>query len=215
MTDLIIFDCDGVLIDSEPIACRTMETALNNFGVAISYEEVVEHHIGTSIKGVIADIKDRYEVDLTPEFWAGHLALFLAAIETDLEPIVGIENLLDQLDLPSCVASSGRMLRLKPALETVGLYNRFAPHIFNAEMVKHAKPAPDLFLHAASQMNTTPSNCVVIEDSKAGVTAAKAAGMYCIGFTGGGHCGPGHAEVLQGLGGDVVIDDMSKLLALL
>ena len=145
MTELVIFDCDGVLIDSEPLACRAMETALNNFGVAISYQEVVKHHIGSSIKGVMADIKDRYDVDLTPEFWAGHLKLFLNEIDKNLKPIDGIESVLDQLTKPFCVASSGRMIRLKPALEVTGLYGRFAPHIFNSEMVEHAKPAPDLF----------------------------------------------------------------------
>ena len=215
MTELVIFDCDGVLIDNEPIACRSLAKALNEFGVEISYDEVVELHIGASIKGVIKDIKERYGRDLTPEFWAGHLELFLSSMATELEAIPGIFDVLDTIGLPKCVASSGRMARLKPALEIVGLYDRFAPHVYNAEMVEHAKPAPDLFLYAADQMNVTPGTCIVVEDSKAGVTAAKAAGMYCIGFTGGGHCGPGHADLLKGHGADIVIDDMTQLLPLI
>ena len=127
----------------------------------------------------------------------------------------GIADVLTMIAAPVCVASSSSPERLRCALECVGLYDHFAPHIFSATMVVRGKPAPDLFLFAAEQMQAAPSRCLVIEDSVAGIQAARAAGMAVLGFCGGGHCGPAHAERLARAGAEIVFRDMRRLPHLL
>jgi beta-phosphoglucomutase-like phosphatase (HAD superfamily) len=122
---------------------------------------------------------------------------------------------LNQLSVPACVASSGPPEKISASLNRVGLYGRFAPHIFSAVQVPNGKPAPDLFLFAADQMKTQPARCLVIEDSVAGVTAALAAGMGVLGFCGGSHCRDGHAATLRAAGAHGTFADMRQLPALI
>jgi HAD superfamily hydrolase (TIGR01509 family) len=211
MPGLIIFDCDGVLIDSEPLACRSLSEVLAGIGVAMSADEINTELVGISMQGVIGYVRDRFGVTLGPDFWKAHLGAILDLFAAELQPIDYVPELLDQISLPMCIASSGRMARLRPALEMTGLYERFRPHIYNAEMVERAKPAPDLFLYAATDMAFQPADCLVIEDSHAGVTAACAAGMPVIGFTGGGHTRPGHGDALAAAGADAVFANMREL----
>jgi len=131
--------------------------------------------------------------------------------ERDLEAIRGIHDALDLITQRVCVASSGSHQRMRVSLGSTSLYERLAPNIFSASQVKNGKPAPDLFLFAASEMKVPPERCVVIEDSVAGIAGARAARMTVFGFCGGSHCGPGYAEILRQTGADLTFDEMRQL----
>jgi len=152
--------------------------------------------VGRSEASEVADIKSRYNLELPPSYFEKKQRLRMKMFEDSLRPIEGIAALIDGLSFKKCVASGSSLDRLHHSLGLVGLWSKFAPHIFSATQVKHGKPAPDLFLYAAAQMGVSPSSCLVIEDSVAGVQAAKAAGMKVLGFTGGSHCDIGHGDVL-------------------
>jgi HAD superfamily hydrolase (TIGR01509 family) len=210
--DLVIFDCDGVLIDSEMLTIRVEVALLAELGIAITAEEIIERYCGISMEAMVADLEARFGCTLGDEFHASHATRFAAICETDLEAMAGVEAVLDGILGKTCIASSSSPERLSHTLGLVGLYRRFDPHIFSATMVARGKPAPDLFLYAAERMAADPARCVVIEDSLPGVTAAVAAGMTAIGFVGGGHCSPGRADQLRSVGAVGVIDRMPELL---
>ena len=209
--DLVIFDCDGVLIDSELLSIRADRECLAECGIALSAEEILERYTGISFAGMVADLEARHG-PLPGDFADRHHLRLWPLFEQELQAIPGVTEVLDSLTCRVCVASSGRPDRLKHALSLVGLYDRFHPNIFSATEVPRGKPAPDLFLHAARQMGAAPARCVVVEDSVPGVTAAVAAGMTVIGFTGASHCRPGDAARLAAHGSIEVIDDMAQLL---
>ena len=212
--DLVIFDCDGVLIDSELLSIRADRECLAECGIEISIEDILERYTGISFAGMIADIEARHG-PLPPDFADRHGKRLWPLLERELQAIPGITAVLDSLICKTCVASIGRPERLKHALSIVGLYDRFHPHIFSAVEVAQGKPAPDLFLHAAARMGVAPAHCVVIEDSVPGVVAAVSAGMRVIGFTGASHCRPDDAARLAAHGAAAVIDDMAKLMPVL
>lgn len=210
MSRLVIFDCDGVLVDSEPIAVRIDVEMLAEVGVTMTEEEVIERYVGRSPEVIVADTEARLGRRL-PEGWFEHTeARIREAYATELRPISGIVDALGAIEGPVCVASSSGHENLRYKLELTGLYERFAGHIFSATEVANGKPAPDLFLHAASSMGVAPADCVVVEDSRYGVQAARAAGMDVFGYAGG--VTPGN--VLKGPR-TVVFDDMSALPQLL
>jgi len=209
--DLVIFDCDGVLIDSEMLAVRADVACLAEEGIVQTEAQVLERYTGISIAGMTADLERRFGRKLRDDFVAHHDAQVSTLFETDLKAVVGIETVLDGLASPICVASSSTPERLRHALGLVGLYDRFHPHVFSSTMVARGKPAPDLFLHAAARMGVLPARCVVIEDSLPGVEAAVAAGMTAVGFVGGSHCQPGHADRLRGQGAMLVVETMAAL----
>lgn len=213
--DLVIFDCDGVLVDSELLSVRADIECLAEHGIAISADELLERYTGLSMASMLADLEQRHRRPL-PGFAQRHRARLEGLFTRELTAIAGIEAVLDTLP-PSrvCVASSSAPERIRHALCSVGLLDRLSPHLFSATMVEHGKPAPDLFLYAASRMGAAPSRCVVIEDSLPGITAAVAAGMTAIGFCGGGYCAPGHAARLTDAGAGTVIDRMPDLPGLL
>lgn len=213
--ELIIFDCDGVLIDSEAIACRTDSACLAEIGIAMSAEEIMDRYLGISTAVMCADI-ERRQGGVLPSDFAETLRLRVAAaFETELMPIAGVEQLLAALPHRRCVASSSTPERLRHSLSLTRLLHHFEPHIFSATQVSRGKPAPDLFLFAAEAMRAAPANCVVIEDSVPGVQAAVAAGMRAIGCIGGGHCRAGHGERLIAAGACQVIERMDGLPAAL
>ena len=189
--DLVIFDCDGVLVDSESISARTLAEALTAIGVPTDIDYVMAHYLGRSFAVIEADVQARSGRPLSADFAAGWYADLFVAFRRELRPIAGVADLLRRLAVPKCVASSSAPERLKLSLEVTGLAGLFDGHIFNASMVKHGKPAPDLFLFCAERMGATPSRALVIEDSIMGVRAAMAAGMTVWGFTGGAHHGTG------------------------
>ena len=209
--DLVIFDCDGVLIDSELLSIRAGRECLAECGIELSAEEILDRYTGISWASMIADLETRYG-PLPADLDERYRRFYWPRLERELQPIPGVGAVLDSLICRTCVASSGRPERLKHALSLVGLYDRFHPHIFSAVEVARGKPAPDLFLYAAARMGAAPERCVVIEDSVPGVMAAVAAGMSVIGFVGASHCRPDEAARLAAHGAARVIDDMTRLL---
>ncbi|MBI2255316.1 MAG: HAD family hydrolase [Proteobacteria bacterium] len=213
--NLVIFDCDGVLIDSEHLGCIAETRVFRRHGLDMADDFIVNHCIGLSFKSSMKLVEDHFNWTVTEACIADIVAETKHVFETELTAISGIADLLDALTLPRCVASSSAPERLQHSLGLVGLYDRLAPHIFSATMVENGKPAPDLFLYAARRMGHAPGSCVVIEDSIAGVTAAKAAGMHVIGFTGGSHVLPGLGARLRQTGADAVVGDMQEVARIL
>jgi HAD superfamily hydrolase (TIGR01509 family) len=208
--ELVIFDCDGVLIDSERIAVRTDVKVLATLGWVLTEAECIERFVGLSDKTIKAAIEARLGRPL-PEDWDSEFQpLYRDAFAAELTPVPGVVDALDRITLPTCVASSSSHDKLRFTLGLTGLYERFAGRIFSAYDVARGKPAPDLFLHAASRMGVPPAACAVVEDSRYGVEAARAAGMRAFGFAGG--LTP--AAWLEGPG-TVVFSDMRELPALL
>jgi HAD superfamily hydrolase (TIGR01509 family) len=213
--ELIIFDCDGVLIDSEVIACRADAACLADIGIPLSAEEIMQRYLGISAGAMCTDIERRFGRALPADFAETLRLRVAAAFETELAPIPGVQALLASLPQRRCVASSSAPERLRHSLAVAGLLRWFEPHLFSASQVARGKPAPDLFLFAAAAMRVPPKACAVIEDSPAGVQAAVAANMRAIGFIGGSHCRTGHEERLRAAGADTVIDRMDRLASLL
>jgi HAD superfamily hydrolase (TIGR01509 family) len=207
---LLIFDCDGVLVDSEPLSCRIDAEVLTECGVPYTAEDVARDFTGVSIKDQITRIEMERGIRLPDDFTERLNRTLFQRFETDLKPIEGVRDAILSLPFPRCVASSSIPERIALSLRITGLADLF-DNIFSSAQVARGKPAPDLFLHAASRMNALPGECLVIEDSIAGVQAARAAGMRVIGFVGGSHCGPGHAEKLRQAGAPVIIERMSDL----
>jgi HAD superfamily hydrolase (TIGR01509 family) len=182
---LVIFDCDGVLVDTERIAVRIDVAVLAELGWTMSEAEVVERFMGKSDVEMTREIEAHTGRKL-PESWeAPFRHLYREAFAAELQPVPGILEALDAITLPTCVASSGTHEKIHYTLGLTGLYDRFAGRIFSVDDVRRGKPAPDLFLHAASRMGAVPERCAVVEDSPYGVQAARAAGMRAFGYAGG------------------------------
>ncbi|OYU17439.1 MAG: hydrolase [Rhodobacteraceae bacterium PARR1] len=184
---LIIFDCDGVLIDSEVISARQLIAELKGYGVEMDMAFVSRHFLGRSYPVVLQEVRDRWGVALPERFETDYRARLLAAFETDLKVMPGITQTIAALRLPYCLATSSSPERMRRSLDITGLAPLFSGRAFTASEVTRGKPAPDLFLHAAARMGVDPADCVVIEDSLNGVRAGLAAGMTVWRFTGGSH----------------------------
>ncbi|WP_407157230.1 HAD family hydrolase [Bradyrhizobium sp. STM 3557] len=213
--DLIIFDCDGVLVDSEVISCQAHADVLSASGYPITAAQVFDRFLGRSAKQARLEVEAELGRSLPDDFTERLRERLFSAFEADLQAVIGITQALDAIDLPVCVASSGSHERMRVSLGATRLYDRFAPNIFSSSQVANGKPAPDLFLFAAAQMKAAPSACIVVEDSVAGITGAAAAGMTVLGFHGGSHCGPDHAATLQAAGATATFGDMRHLPALI
>lgn len=185
---LLIFDCDGVLIDSEVISARVLIEEAAREGVALTRDHVRDHFLGRSFPTVARLIRETFATDLPPDFEARYRATLLARFETDLRVTPGLFALLGRIAVPYCLATSSSPPRLARSLSITGL-DRWFPHAFTASEVARGKPDPDLFLHAAARMGADPADCLVIEDSRPGVIAARAAGMAVALYTGGSHMG--------------------------
>lgn len=210
---LIFFDCDGVLIDSELIACSADAEALTAIGYPITAAEVGRRFAGIPPDTVYQTIEAEMGHPLPPGFDEQVKQTVYEKYRTDLHPIDGAAEVLSSITLPKCIASSSAPAKLTLGLVETGLYRLVYPHIYSASLVRHGKPHPDLFQHTAHAMGADPADCLVIEDSVAGATAAQAAGMECIGFTGGSHCEPGHGDLLRSAGADTIIEDLRDVLA--
>ncbi len=184
---LVIFDCDGVLIDSELLSTAVLVDLLSARGVAIDQRYVLEHFIGHPYPVVAGKIAALGGKPLPATFEAEYQAALLARFERELGPMPGIEAVLDALAVPFCAATSSAPPRVARSLAIAGLAHRFGERVYTVSMVARVKPAPDLFLLAASRMGVAPEACLVIEDSPLGVAAAKAAGMRVWLFGGGSH----------------------------
>ena len=179
---LVIFDNDGVVVDSELLANRVLSDLLTEHGHPTTVQESIRDYLGGTLSGVRAIIRERSGQDLSSGFDDSYHRRLFEAFSTDLRPVEGIRSVLDHLELPFCLASSGTFDRIIRSLTVTGLLGYFGDRIFSAEQVANGKPAPDLFLHAASTMAVPTSHCVVIEDSPNGVAAARAAGMTVFGY---------------------------------
>jgi HAD superfamily hydrolase (TIGR01509 family) len=208
--ELVIFDCDGVLVDSERIAVRTDVKVLARLGWILTEAEVIERFVGLSDRSIKAAIETHLGRALPDEWQAEFQSLYRDAFTAELTPVPGVVEALDQIDLPACVASSGSHEKMRFTLGLTGLYERFAGRIFSAYDVARGKPAPDLFLYAASRMGAVPEACAVVEDSRYGIEAALAAGMRAFGFAGG--LTPAARLEAPGV---IVFRDMRELPALL
>ncbi len=211
--DLLIFDCDGVLVDSEVLACRAVSEALAEFGLSLPVEEVAERFLGRSTKDMYAALEADWGCVLSDAVRSRIRARSRELFDRELRPVRDIASALDALaGPPRCVASSSGPEAIAYKLGRTDLLRCFEPAaLFSAHMVSRGKPAPDLFLHAAERMATEPGRCLVIEDSVPGVTAAKAAGMTAFGFAGASHCRDGHAHRLSAAGADLIFAEMREL----
>ena len=213
--DAVLFDCDGVLVDSEVVSCRVHADALTRQGYPITAEQVGVRFLGRSALDAHAEVEREIGRSLPDDFEELRKLAILEALATSLEPIQHVHSALDAIAIPVCVASSGFPAKIMQSLTRTRLHTRFAPHIFSASQVARGKPAPDLFLFAAEQMQAAPARCLVIEDSVPGVMGGCAAGMTVLGFHGGSHCTVGHAELLTAAGAAVTFADMRELPGLI
>jgi HAD superfamily hydrolase (TIGR01509 family) len=213
--DLIIFDCDGVLVDSEVISCRAHAETLTRHGYPISVEQVFDRFLGRSTRQAHLEVEAELGRSLPDDFHSQLRDELFQSFAATLAAVPHIDAALDEIAQPVCVASSGSHERMRVSLGRVGLYDKFAPNIFSATQVRSGKPAPDLFLYAAAQMDKSPHRSLVIEDSIPGITGALAAGMTVLGFHGGSHCRPGYADTLRAAGALMTFDDMRELPGLI
>ncbi len=213
--DLVIFDCDGVLVDSEVISCRAHAEVLSRHGYPIDAGQVFQRFLGRSTRQANLEIEAELGRSLPDDYHVQLQDELLRSFEAELQAVPHIEQALDAIAQPVCVASSGSHQRMRVSLGRAGLYDRFAPNIFSASQVANGKPAPDLFLFAAARMKVPPGRCLVVEDSIPGITGAIAAGMAVLGFHGGSHCQPGYAETLRAAGASATFSDMRQLPALM
>lgn len=212
--DLIIFDCDGVLIDSELLSAEVLIDLLATDGVVIDFDHVRRNFLGRSFPTVARHIREELGHDLAPDFEALYRARLLKRFETELRPMPGIAPVLAMLGargVPVCVATSSSPPRVARSLEIVGLAPAL-PHVFTASQVARGKPAPDLFLFAAETMGAAPARCLVIEDSLPGLEAAQAAGMSAVRYTGGSHLARAQLRHDPGM---PILSDWAELPALL
>jgi HAD superfamily hydrolase (TIGR01509 family) len=207
----LIFDCDGVLVDSELIVARIAAEFFCENGIAITAADIVDRFAGVGAQKVTEILAGEAGVVATAAMTGARGRRVLAALDAELASMPGVKATLTAIPLPKCVASSSHPERIRRSLEISGLARLFGDAVFSAAQVERGKPAPDLFLFAAARMGADPMRCIVVEDSVVGVAAGVAAGMTVIGFTGGSHCGPNHGVKLAGAGAARVIAHMDDL----
>jgi HAD superfamily hydrolase (TIGR01509 family) len=211
--DLIIFDCDGVLVDSELLSARVLMAQLAELDIDLTIEQFRSEFLGRSFASAAVQLKARTGRDLPEHFARDYFIHLNALFATDLKPMAGVERVLTSLVVDHCVASGSIPPRLDFSLRVCGLDTHFGRRVYSAALVKNAKPAPDLFLHAAAAHGVAPSRCLVLEDSEMGVRAARAAHMTVWHFAGGAHVRAG--QVLPpDLPVDRVVHDMAEVLQL-
>lgn len=213
--DLVIFDCDGVLVDSEVISCRAHAAMLTRHGYPVTEDQVLDRFLGVSDRDARLAIEAETGRPLPADFETLMKQAALQSYADQLRPVPHMVETIAAIQLPKCVASSGTPEKIRHGLTCAGLYDLVAPHVFSAVQVERGKPAPDLFLFAAEQMKAPPARCVVIEDSAPGIIGALAAGMTVLGFHGGSHCRPGYADRLRAAGAAATFDDMRELSRLI
>ncbi len=212
---LVIFDCDGVLVDSEIIAARVDAELLTEAGYPITAEEAAVRFAGMSDEQIFNAAEAEIGRAIPDEFRVRCEAEIDRRLANEVEAVAGVYEMLDALHTARCICSNSGMDRLAITLERTGLYDRFQPYIFSACEVRNGrkKPAPDVFLHAAEELETAIDRTLVVEDSIHGVAGAVAAGMRVIGFTGASHTWPGHGEALMAAGALTVIRRLADVPA--
>jgi len=207
--DLIIFDCDGVLVDSELLSCRCLSEVLSEFGIELSPDQALELFLGRSTASI--ELYYREIGQMVPDGFLARLkSRVLTTFKGALQPIPEVGSVLSDLRAPFCVASSSDIDRVSLSLDVTGLAPYFNDRLYTAQMVKRGKPAPDLFLYAAEKMQALPARTLVVEDSVSGIEAAKAAGMTVWGFVGGSHYRSRDGRgILAGAGADRIVERMA------
>ena len=213
MIALVIFDCDGVLIDSEIISATALVEELTQHGIAIEMAHVLEHFIGHPYGVVAGKIAAIAGAPLPASFEGAYRLRLAKRFEAELRPMPGILDVLDQLAMPYCAATSSSPERAHQSLRAAGIAERFGNRIYTVSMVERPKPAPDLFLHAAAAMGCDPKQCLVVEDSDLGIVAAQAAGMLAWQFTGGSHYAGSHPKAAPDVRPDRSFHDMADFFA--
>lgn len=212
---LLIFDCDGVLVDSEVIAFDVLGQMLASLGKPLSMAECRRRFMGRRTPEVLAEIEQELGHSIPADMGARMKMLLFERFRRELKPVAGVKEVLAQIQRPICVASSSGPDRIALSLDVTGLAPFFDNHVFSAEQVARGKPAPDLFLFAANAMGAEPQESIVIEDSPAGVHAARCAGMGILGFAGASHADASLAEALRVAGAEAVLTRMVDLPATL
>ena len=210
---LLIFDCDGVLVDSEVNANAVLAELMTSLGAPMTVADSLRIFMGKSLRDVLATAAHILGRPVPDDVGERMGDLLFARLRAELRPIDGVADAIAALPYPRCVASSSAMARIGLSLEATGLARLFEGRVFSATQVAQGKPAPDLFLFAAQAMGISPRDSIVIEDSRAGVTAALRAGMRVIGFAGAGHADAAMAAGLSAAGAHAVIDAMADLPA--
>jgi HAD superfamily hydrolase (TIGR01509 family) len=208
---VVIFDCNGVLVDSEPIAAAVAAEEFTRAGFPMSPEMVTRYFFGRRPSDMFAAVERATQRRLPADFANLVAGATMKRLRAELRAMPHATYALTWLRGPKCVASSASHDRIRASLETTGLMRFFEPRVFSASDVPHGKPAPDLFLHVAGRMGISPTDCIVVEDSPAGVAAATAAGMSPIGFVGGSHADAGLGEQLRAAGACSIIADLRHL----
>lgn len=183
----IIFDCDGVLVDTESITNRVLLEMVKPLGFIMELDQAVEEFSGKSLQTCLGIIESQIKNKLPPDFEARYREETFRSFRLEAKPIKGVAALLDRITLPYCVASSGPLAKIQLSLKTTGLLDKFSGHIFSSYEINSWKPDPGIFLHAAKTMGFKPVDCVVIEDTISGITAAKAGGFTVFAFSNAKH----------------------------
>ncbi len=213
--EAVIFDCDGVLVNSEALGIDIERKALATFGLHYEHKDFLTRFMGLSdddfLKALDADRQSQLGEALPDHFETMVEDEKRCVYATELKPISGVAAFVAAMTMPKAVASSARIEALARNLHLTTLHDLFAPHIYSAELVENGKPAPDLYLFAAERLDRSPTSCLVIEDSENGVRAGVAAGMTVWGFTGGGHADQGLGDRLRAAGADLIFADYAAL----
>lgn len=212
---LIIFDCDGVLIDSEPIASATLACSMREMGVAISDRQSHEAFTGNAVSVIRRMIQDKHPALNVDGLFARWDELLYAGFREDLVAMPGMADVVQAISRPKCVASNSSMRRLEGSLGRLDLWSCFHPNIFSAEAVPLPKPAPDLLLHCACRFQVDPALCVMVDDSPHGIEAARSAGMASIGFVDPADPRPKRGERLRAAGAVAIATGAEELPAAL
>ena len=212
---LVIFDCDGVLVDSEPLALRILLDTLDAAGLALDPATGYDRFLGRSLASTVEILARDFALTLDSGALADMRRRLYAAFRAELQPIPHVAATLAALPQPFCVASSSQPERIELSLRVTGLWPAFQGRVFSATQVAQGKPAPDLFLYAAETLGYAPAACLVVEDSPAGIQAARSAGMRVVAFMGGSHAASDqHRAAIAALAPDALVDDMRALLSI-
>ena len=214
--DLIIFDFDGVLVDSETMGCQIWSDVFARHGMTVSAQDIMEKYTGKTGTLICSLIEKEYGYRIPDGFLDEVNETTEAVMAKELKTVAGVSETMPKLSVSVCIASGSRPKRLNLCLDVTGLRQYFPDEaVFSSHFVKNGKPAPDLFFYAAEKMKVPYENCLVIEDSTAGIIGAKAAGMRSFGFVGASHCTPERGRRLLESGAELLFDDFTKLPDLL
>jgi HAD superfamily hydrolase (TIGR01509 family) len=208
---VVIFDCNGVLVDSEPLATAVASSEFMRAGFALTPDVIARYFTGRRAADMFNEVEIAAGRKLPPNFAVTVARATIEKFRAELRATRHAAQALSWLRGPKCVASSSSLERIRVSLETTDLLRYFEPNVFSANEVPQGKPAPDLFLHAAHKMRVLPRECIVVEDSMVGVAAGVAAGMTVVGFAGGSHASGELADNLRAAGARTVINDMRAL----